>query len=190
MPHPLDGIEANGRYILGEHGEPELCPDLLKWGEFMQRANRHVGETFLSDGTRVSTIFLGLDQSHARYMGSSSHEPILFETMVFPHPDAAALDDGRGESIDQDRYCTWDEAEKGHAAMVARREGRLAATMARLQELAKPALAQREERGQQAHPEHGEADLAGLDLGRRGGAEDDEADDADGGGGGDVDGHG
>lgn len=54
----------------------------------------------------VSTVFLGIDHSH-----SMSGTPILFETMVFGGP----------ESVDQQqiRYETWEQAEAGHASMVA-----------------------------------------------------------------------
>lgn len=50
----------------------------------------------------ISTVFLGLD--HGRFGGI----PILFETMVFGGPD----------DQHQVRYCTWEEAEKGHQRAV------------------------------------------------------------------------
>ena len=46
----------------------------------------------------VSTVFLGMDHS----FGGGS--PVLFETMIF----------GGEHDQYQERYCTWDEAEKGH----------------------------------------------------------------------------
>lgn len=129
--------ENTDRYILDEHGDPQRCPDLLKWARWFEHpGRRRVAETFLTDGTWVSTIFLGIDHSHLRFFGlRHPHVPILFETMVFPHPDAKR-DEGRGEDIDQDRYSTWDEAEKGHVEMVARWEGHLGQTYERLKELA------------------------------------------------------
>lgn len=50
----------------------------------------------------VSTVFLGLDH------GFGLRRPLLFESMCFNGP----LDEA------QERYTTWEEAEKGHRAMV------------------------------------------------------------------------
>ncbi|MCK4858907.1 MAG: hypothetical protein KAT58_13115 [candidate division Zixibacteria bacterium] len=55
---------------------------------------------------RVSTVFLGLDHNF-----SGEGHPVLFETMVFGESPLAD---------EQERYCTWDEAVAGHAAMVKR----------------------------------------------------------------------
>lgn len=57
------------------------------------------------DGVRVSTVFLSLN--HA-----SMHDPdtpILFETMIF----------GGEHDQYQDRYSTWEEAERGHKKAIA-----------------------------------------------------------------------
>jgi len=91
-----------GKYILDGH-EPVECPDLYKWGEWMETADRHVRDTFRDD-VRVSTVFLGLDHNHY-----DDGPPILFETMVFV--------DGDGDR--QERYRTWAEAEEGHENIVA-----------------------------------------------------------------------
>jgi hypothetical protein len=66
----------------------------------------HVGLNTIG-GVGVSTVFLGIDHSHGRPGG-----PILFETMIF----------GGGVALDglQRRYRTFDEAEAGHAEIVAR----------------------------------------------------------------------
>ena len=69
----------------------------------MVTADRHVRLTEQGD-VRVSTVFLGLDQS---YRGNV---PMLYETMVF------AADHG-GEI---ERYETWDEASAGHDRWVAK----------------------------------------------------------------------
>ena len=67
--------------------------------------DRHVALTNLANGgIQVSTVFLGLDH------GYDNGPPVLFETLVF-----GGLLDGEME-----RYCTWDEAEQGHEAMVDR----------------------------------------------------------------------
>jgi len=91
------------KYILQGH-DAVPADDLLEWGRWMQSAERTVARTELSSGTRVSTIFLGLDHNFG------FGEPQVFETMVFGGP------------MDQymDRYAAWDEAERGHATMVER----------------------------------------------------------------------
>lgn len=91
------------KYILDGH-TPVECDDVLTWGRWFETADRHVAQEE-RDGVRVSTVFLGLDH---RFGGDGP--PILFETMIFggPHDE------------DQNRYCTWEEAEAGHVAMCAK----------------------------------------------------------------------
>jgi hypothetical protein len=57
------------------------------------------------NGSRISTVFLGLDHRF-----DEKGPPILFETMVFGGP----LDQ------EQERCCTWDDAEMMHTMMVER----------------------------------------------------------------------
>ncbi len=101
--------------------DPEALPDTyileghtpvpVPWGTWAawwkDRAHRRVAESWVTPQARVSTIFLGLDHRHGPY-----GPPILFETMVFW--EHGELDQ------EQERYATWDTAEAGHAAMVAR----------------------------------------------------------------------
>lgn len=87
----------NGKYILEGH-KPKLVEDVLEWGRWFETAERHVAETVLPNGTRVSTVFLALDHSF------SGGEPLLFETMLF----------GGKHDQYQERYSTWEEAEIGH----------------------------------------------------------------------------
>jgi hypothetical protein len=81
--------------------------DLITWGRWFETADRHVGLTYLSRDTnaevQVSTVFLGIDHSFGHGI------PILFETMVFGGP------------FDQytERYAFWEQAEAGHARIVA-----------------------------------------------------------------------
>lgn len=89
-----------GRYILDGHkAVPE--PDLLKWGQWLETANRHVGQDEIGTA-RVSTVFLGLDHSFG------DGPPLLFETMVF----GGKMD---GETW---RYETWEQAAAGHKAVI------------------------------------------------------------------------
>ena len=91
-----------GRYILDGHNPVEE-PDLMTWGLWMEHADRRVAHTVQLE-LSVSTVFLGLDHQYG------DGPPLLFETMAFFN----------GQSEDQDRYSTWEEAEKGHAEMVRR----------------------------------------------------------------------
>ena len=94
------------RYVLD--GEvPVPCPDLMKWAA--ERESRTwggcVGRTDVG-GKVVHTSFLGIDHNF-----DGDGPPLLFETMV---RDAAS-----GEWDDfQERYATWEEAEKGHKKAV------------------------------------------------------------------------
>lgn len=98
-------------YVLDGH-EPRRVADVIEWGRWMEKADRRVAFTDLTYCT-ISTVFLGLDH---RYWGDGP--PIVFETMVFGNP-------AKGETFPEElegmmrRYCTWDEAEAGHAEMVA-----------------------------------------------------------------------
>ncbi len=84
------------RYILNGH-DPVPEPDLHKWAEWFEEAERHVAFNEIGC-TTISTVFLGLDHS----FGNGS--PILFETLVF-----GGVFNGYME-----RYASWDEAVAGH----------------------------------------------------------------------------
>jgi len=86
---------------------PVSCDDLMTWAKWFETADRHVAKTNIGD-VKISTVFLGLNHNWG------SGPPLLFETMVF----GGELD---GE---QERYSTWDEAEKGHKRMVERVSGK------------------------------------------------------------------
>lgn len=95
------------KYILLGH-DPIPCSNLAQWAaSFGDHASRIVAKTAVACDTgevvEVSTVFLGLDHN---YMGVG--EPILFETMTF-----GGLLNGW-----QWRYCTWEEAEAGHAEVL------------------------------------------------------------------------
>jgi hypothetical protein len=90
------------KYKLEGH---EVIPvdDLLEWAHWFETAKRHVAYNEIDGNVQVSTVFLGLDHSFG-----GLGRPVLFETMVFGGPL-------NGE---QERYCTWDEAEAGHKAIL------------------------------------------------------------------------
>jgi len=84
-------------------GVLETPGDIAVWAQWFEKADRTVKETMIG-GARISTVFLGVDH------GFSSEKPILFETMVF----GGELDQ------EQDRCCTWEEAEIMHEKMCDR----------------------------------------------------------------------
>jgi hypothetical protein len=86
-------------------GRIPIAVDLLtfaRWFETSFKQRRIARDEF--DDVAVSTVFLGLDHSWI-----DDKDPVLFETLIFGGP----LD---GEMW---RYCTYAEAERGHAEAVA-----------------------------------------------------------------------
>lgn len=88
------------KYIL--EGKTPKPVGLLTWASWFETADRKVSYTKLPYGVRVSTVFLGIDQSFG------GKTPILFETMIF----------GGKHDEYQERYATWAEAEVGHQEAV------------------------------------------------------------------------
>lgn len=118
---------SSGRYILKDK-KPVYEPDIMKWGKWFEKEDRHVDKIHLVDVSYllmpvkarfkskakqcrvkksirifVSTVFLGIDHSY-----SDNGEPILFETMTF----------GGNFAYYQERCCTWEEAELMHEKAV------------------------------------------------------------------------
>jgi len=95
------------RYTLDRRHQPVPCGDLVLWKAWMNTSERWVDDTLLSDPdnspVRACTVFLGLDVAFG-----GAARPVLFETLVL------------GGMCDRElyRYCTWQEAEDGHAAIV------------------------------------------------------------------------
>lgn len=102
----------NSLYILVGK-KPVSQPDTLKWGKWMQEADRHVAKTYYKN-LFVSTVFLGMDHGWGR------GAPVLFETMVFDESGK-----GKDKTIAEffERYCTWGEAEAGHRKIVSKLMG-------------------------------------------------------------------
>lgn len=71
--------------------------DLTTWVKWKETADRHIGNNYIGK-IHVSTVFLGIDHNFG--VG----KPSFFETMIF------------GGEYDeyQERYSTYEEAEKGH----------------------------------------------------------------------------
>lgn len=100
------------KYILDDNEQPVEEPDLLKWADWFETANRCLAETTI-DGVRVSTVFLGIDHNFAR---DPDPVPVLWETMIFG---------GRHDGW-QDRYSSADAARVGHERGVAIVKGEIA----------------------------------------------------------------
>jgi hypothetical protein len=77
---------------------------VLEWARWFETHPRHVADDYVGD-LRVSTVFIGLD--HGSFGGGS---PVLWESMIFRD----------GESLEMQRYAAREEAERGHAELLAR----------------------------------------------------------------------
>ena len=123
-------LKRRGRYY-AKDGTP--IGDTLTWAElFEDREYTRVAETILEDGTRISTIWLGLDHNFF-----DNGPPIIFESMVFDgavsYTEGIAANEELGlpargpmayhESWDEQRYSTEAEAIAGHDALVKKWRG-------------------------------------------------------------------
>src|SRR5271157_1791088 len=89
-------------YSLDDDGNPVAIHDIKEWVAAFQKINRRVAEVFVRK-SRISTVFLGLDNN---YRGGGG--PVLWETMIF----------GGKFDGEQWRYRTRHEALEGHVAAV------------------------------------------------------------------------
>lgn len=96
-------------YILVDRRVVE-CADLIQWAKWMELSRKddsfRVGQTDIGEYW-VSTVFLGLDHNY-----SNTGPPVLFETMVFSSKGEYNSDER------MQRYCTYEEAERGHNRLV------------------------------------------------------------------------
>ena len=95
MPH----LFGNLLYILDARRRP-VPAEPNEWADWIQTGQRYVAHTTLTDGSALSTVFLGIDVARGRMM---------FETARFVSPGIP----GDEVSILQ-RYSTWAQAEVGH----------------------------------------------------------------------------
>jgi hypothetical protein len=98
-------------------GDPDGRDAVLEWAREFEQGDKRILARDDIDGCLVSTIFLGLD--HAFGGGP----PVLFETMAFSSATKPMklFDRERKvhEELEQRRYCTYADAMKGHAEVVA-----------------------------------------------------------------------
>lgn len=108
------------RYYIPDPEPPHALRevDLFEWSHWFGTADRQVAFTG-NDHKWVSTVCLGLDH---RAIGRGP--PLVFESMAFRwngayHPKGSMLEGQPvAESLDCERYSSWDDAETGHKAMV------------------------------------------------------------------------
>ncbi len=85
--------------------------DIREWGRALEDYDyRRVAATTLSDGTWISTVWLGLDHSFG-----DQGPPLIFETMVFESEESLG-------DLECERYSTLEQAVAGHNAMVKKWE--------------------------------------------------------------------
>ena len=97
----------NRFYVLDEEGTPVPEPDVLKWARSFV-SDRTLKQDELSNGTVISTVFLGINHSW-----DDRGPPILWETMIF----------GGSHDEDQYRYSSREAALAGHDKAVALASG-------------------------------------------------------------------
>lgn len=109
-----------GQYILGGEDEhtPVPCYSLHKWGQWLEEPGHRSLWLTGNDVKWVSTVFLGLDHRHF-----GGGPPLVFETMAFQHEGRTMSFFGGPpepvpETLCQERYSSWDDAEVGHKAAV------------------------------------------------------------------------
>ena len=93
---PID-IPQPETYVLDDKGDPVREPDIVKWGAFLASDAKLLKQDVLPNGTRVSTIFIGIGID-------SLSAPRLWETMIF----------GGTHDRYQDRYRSREDALAGH----------------------------------------------------------------------------
>lgn len=94
-------------------GEIIEIEDVQEWAFLFEHGDRVIKQEDVGKGYRVSTVFLGLDHSFGE------GPPVLFETMVFSDEEDNPLNQ------EMRRYCTLEEAEEGHQAVVEMVRGHL-----------------------------------------------------------------
>ena len=92
-------------YVLDKKGNPLREPDMAKYGAFLASDAKVVKQDILPDGTRVSTVFTGIDYCSP---------PRLWETMIF----------GGVHDQYQVRYSSREDALRGHENAMALASGR------------------------------------------------------------------
>lgn len=132
--HQFEWEEPGRHFTLDENNvpQPATLMESVEWKG--SPAGRHHLAFTETDWHFVSTIFLGSNHNYG-----FSGPPILFETMAGTRETHDTIG-FKGEVVqmhewtEQERYCTYDEAMAGHAAIVAKVKAREAEAGAALQD--------------------------------------------------------
>lgn len=106
-PYPLIFYGLRGREVVP-------LADVNEWAAMFEGPKRFIRQDRIGD-VFVSTVFLGIDHG----LSSPGDHPVVFETMAFQQANPERPK-SLGDELLQDRYCTYDEAERGHARAVRR----------------------------------------------------------------------
>ena len=87
-------------YILRDN-TPVPVETFFEWAVWFYHADRRVALDQIGAGYQVSTVFMGDGRT-------------LFETAII-----TAANEGKNSYNIANKYCTWDDAERGHAEIVA-----------------------------------------------------------------------
>ena len=98
----MDRPKIRRAYVL-DGKTPVQETDLLTWAGWFADHDRVVVQTELPDDIFVSTVFTAID------LGRLNSAPMLFETMIFGGSSGGFVQ----------KYSTWEEAEVGHAEILA-----------------------------------------------------------------------
>lgn len=90
---------------LDADGAPVQEPDVVKWGEWFEAADRTIACDRIGHAL-VSTVFVGVNSAPFSEMRGGA--PTLYETMIF----------GGARHQEREGYATRDEALAGHKRMV------------------------------------------------------------------------
>lgn len=97
-------------FVLDDDNNVVLADGPVHWAKWFQEATdsrrRWVKQTILEDGTRISTIFLGINQNWTEI-----GPPMVFETMIFYGGNFA-------EDMGQWHHATWARAAAFHDHLV------------------------------------------------------------------------
>lgn len=97
-------------YVLDDENNVVLADGPVHWARWFEEATttrrRFVETTILGDGTRISTIFIGINQNWTEI-----GPPMVFETMIFYGGEFA-------DDMGQWRHATWDRALSFHRHLV------------------------------------------------------------------------
>ena len=112
MIRGFDHYRLDGHEVVGMPANTR--DEILEWARWFEEANRVVACTHLIDGSRVSTVFLGLNH------GWGDGPPMIFETALFSSETiySPILKREVQECEIVARYATWGEAEAGHMEWV------------------------------------------------------------------------